>query len=527
MQSTLSDYLANEPSLSRSPSPQTRVKNVIGKGTFGTVFQYQDTKEIVKVCPLYQTKLEDTIKEHIILDNVIREATFYAYLCNDENYIVTPTSELFQAPPPSIPQGKVEFDSHHVNITMPFLGHELRTYSHTTKAKTLHLFGQLLDALAWLHARDWSHGDLKPANVLVLPVSHKVSLVDFSSILFSSSYLLCSQRCTIYYVAPEELCHRQAGPASDMWSFGCLLYEYVTNVPFVYALFEHENIPVATRELFRKYINCFDTVQGQFSSKDYLTSFYSTVMYGSILKLLYKTVKDRDLCSIIAHCLLLEPLTRITAQKLLSSASFASYESKVKPFVPSWDQSMSSFTDEESNKLVTDIENASYNVIHHGGVNEKTRKKCLRTLAQVFEGMGCKIEEDLFFHAVMMLDRLTFRKSSLINTNNSSQLLCLVMCAVFTAMIFKGYTITLEDVAKIIGAKYSIITMSNNIIYLLQKYNMRIYNLTPHFILKLTKRKPLKDTELSVLTSLAMTVPWTHSNVIQLACVFNYLRDKN
>ncbi|HEX9185948.1 MAG TPA: protein kinase, partial [Vicinamibacteria bacterium] len=109
-------------------------------------------------------------------------------------------------------------------------------------AKTLALARQLLDALAAAHEHGIVHRDLKPENV-ILTSDGRVKILDFglarqSALLPSgddtSSPTLAHPTAegmvmgTVGYMSPEQVRGEAAGPRSDIFSLGCVLYEMVT-----------------------------------------------------------------------------------------------------------------------------------------------------------------------------------------------------------------------------------------------------------------------------------------------------------
>jgi serine/threonine-protein kinase TTK/MPS1 len=103
------------------------------------------------------------------------------------------------------------------------------------------MWQQMLEAVQIVHNAKVIHGDLKPANFLL--VGGTLKLIDFGiakSISRDTTNIeRPNQVGTLSYMAPESLKmneERQAfkvGRAADVWSLGCILYELVYNhVPF-------------------------------------------------------------------------------------------------------------------------------------------------------------------------------------------------------------------------------------------------------------------------------------------------------
>ena len=84
--------------------------------------------------------------------------------------------------------------------------------------------GQVLRALTVLHAHGQAHCDLKPANILV-DRSDRVVLLDFGMARGAHSRVSEGISGTPLYMSPEQVQGASAGPATDIYSLGVLLYE--------------------------------------------------------------------------------------------------------------------------------------------------------------------------------------------------------------------------------------------------------------------------------------------------------------
>jgi serine/threonine-protein kinase len=100
-------------------------------------------------------------------------------------------------------------------------------------ADALRLMSDLSGALEALHARGLVHRDVKPANVMV-DERGAASLTDFGLARGVADTVLTKTGMvvgTVDYLAPELIRGQQAGPSSDIYALGCLLYECLTGAP--------------------------------------------------------------------------------------------------------------------------------------------------------------------------------------------------------------------------------------------------------------------------------------------------------
>lgn len=96
-------------------------------------------------------------------------------------------------------------------------------------AETARIGAALADALRAVHARGIVHRDLKPGNVL-LDEDDQVVLTDFGIATIEGDLRLTASGLLIGtpgFMAPERLAGEPAGPLSDLWCLGAVLYSAV------------------------------------------------------------------------------------------------------------------------------------------------------------------------------------------------------------------------------------------------------------------------------------------------------------
>jgi DNA-binding beta-propeller fold protein YncE/predicted Ser/Thr protein kinase len=97
-------------------------------------------------------------------------------------------------------------------------------------ARAVELLGQVAGALDAAHAAGIVHRDVKPHNILVEGDRAYLSDFGLAKALGESAGSGASIVGTVEYMAPEQWRGEAVGPAADVYSLGCVLYEALTGI---------------------------------------------------------------------------------------------------------------------------------------------------------------------------------------------------------------------------------------------------------------------------------------------------------
>jgi DNA-binding beta-propeller fold protein YncE/predicted Ser/Thr protein kinase len=120
--------------------------------------------------------------------------------------------------------------------------------------RALHLLGQVADALDAAHATGIVHRDVKPHNILVEGDHAYLSDFGLAKAFDESASGSASVVGTAHYMSPEQWRGDSIGPAADVYSLGCVLYEAMTGIaPFARAEADTEpELPQGVEEAIRR-----------------------------------------------------------------------------------------------------------------------------------------------------------------------------------------------------------------------------------------------------------------------------------
>ena len=202
-----------------------RLDSKLGQGGFGVVWKGWDTRREAFVA--VKTLLPSLGSDRSASTRFRREIATAARLNHPNIVQIIDTGRLEDGRP---------------FFSMEFLdGLPLERFT-SDLGQTLDLFDQLLEALAYAHARGVIHRDLKPDNIIVIPKDSglELKLLDFGIAMIAEGFGAGQTHMsvtrpglpvgTVPYMSPEQASGEPSsvGPSSDLYSVGVMLYEIVS-----------------------------------------------------------------------------------------------------------------------------------------------------------------------------------------------------------------------------------------------------------------------------------------------------------
>lgn len=276
----------------------------IGSGTFGAVFEVEDSKgnlfaiKKVEQDPQYKNRELDILR-NINHPNCLRLIKFY--ITHEGN----PAQEYL----------------HIVSDRFPI---DLSRYVNTPNSEItedlVRIFAfQIFSALAYLHSIGVCHRDMKPSNVLIDPETGRLQICDFGS----AKPIRSNDKSVFYiatrsYRAPELLFeYNHYSFPVDIWAAGCIISELITHGEI---LFKGKN----NQEMIMNVINLLGP-----PTQDNLREYKSTLSIPNTrkkklgIKSFFKNRKISDeLEDLLEQIFVYSPSKRITAAQCLKHPFF-------------------------------------------------------------------------------------------------------------------------------------------------------------------------------------------------------------
>jgi tRNA A-37 threonylcarbamoyl transferase component Bud32/tetratricopeptide (TPR) repeat protein len=170
-------------------------------------------------------------------------------------------------------------------------------------ADKIDLVLQICEGLAFAHGKGIVHRDLKPGNIHIQP-NGQVKILDFGLARVETSEMTRTGTVlgTPYYMSPEQVQGRRAGPSSDVFSVGSIFYEALTGQRPFSASSPHEiydrilrDEPVPIRELAPDTPDLVAAVVERALSKDPAQRFADAGAMAATLRKVRKALPPRAL----------------------------------------------------------------------------------------------------------------------------------------------------------------------------------------------------------------------------------------
>ena len=215
------ELIAKEADETKPSLPGFRIERKLGHGSLGTVYAAHDEK-LDRAVAIKVLRQADKFVHRRVLDEARKAAAL-----NDPS-VVTIFGVLDETDPPAIVMEFVE------GFPLDRFASQL---NFTQKAQLLR---EVARALSVAHDRGLIHRDIKPDNIIVGP-DMRPRILDFGLAvsLDEAEELTRGFEGTPMYASPEQVCAKPLTAASDVFSFGSLMFKVLTGR----APFDGEDIP--------------------------------------------------------------------------------------------------------------------------------------------------------------------------------------------------------------------------------------------------------------------------------------------
>ncbi|CAK7901848.1 sporulation-specific mitogen-activated protein kinase Smk1p [[Candida] anglica] len=213
-----------------------KIKQLLGKGTYGTVCSAIDTKsssaegEAVKIAIKRVTNI---FEKEVLLNRAVRELKLMRYFRGHKNIVNLIDLDIVYIEPYEglyCYQELADYDLARVIYSaIQFSEFHIQSFIY-----------QILCGLKYIHSADVIHRDLKPGNILVT-IQGTLKICDFglargiNPVYFNhKTSPITNYVATRWYRAPElVLSHRNYGKSVDCWAIGCILAELYGRKPLL------------------------------------------------------------------------------------------------------------------------------------------------------------------------------------------------------------------------------------------------------------------------------------------------------
>lgn len=298
-------------------------ESVIGKGTYGTVYDARDkvTNKTVAIKSIAFCQQDEDVMIRTIREMKLLRHIQHPNIIKLENVIVPDNSDAF---------GKIE-------LVLEKMACDLREAIHANDDFTPDhhkiIMFQLLRGLEYLHSCNVLHRDLKPSNILI-NTNCKVVIADLGLARINENlnvnadhFIQMSDYVVTRWYRPPELLIRsniKYDSAIDMWALGCIFAELILRKPLFPGHSSKNQLKHIIMVLGKPPQEFTDNVSN-IKVKKWLSSVrpYAPVPFRKIIP----NATDDELI-VLENLLHFDPAKRWTAKQLLSHRIFSELSSK-------------------------------------------------------------------------------------------------------------------------------------------------------------------------------------------------------
>ena len=244
--------------LNDSPEKKYKFIDIIGTGSFGTVYLAQNlyTKEKVAIKKIIKSK-EDYLSDNEILDEI-------EILKNLEHPDIVKIIEFYNT----------EEAFYIVNEYCEYGELYDQVNNELSEIQICVIFRQILSGLAYLHSNNVAHRDLKLENIMISDIEYvkikkekyfDIKIIDFGTArIFDKNKIGKAIVGSCYYIAPEVL-KKNYNIECDLWSAGVILYMLLVGIPPFDGSTDSQIISKVKKGIFnkkpKKYINASNEIK--------------------------------------------------------------------------------------------------------------------------------------------------------------------------------------------------------------------------------------------------------------------------
>lgn len=192
------------------------IGTVINSGRYGTVRSFFNKKLNKNVAIKILPKKRNDILDRKNSEMINREIIAWKELTGQKN--ILELYDIFEDDE-NIYFMSEKCKDHNIN--------ELNVFNLTDKEKK-HISKSILNGIHQCHSRNYSHGDIKPANIL-MNENNIIKLCDFGNSLQThhNNKGLFGFKGTPFYCSPEIMSrYNEYGKNIDIWSLGIIIYQF-------------------------------------------------------------------------------------------------------------------------------------------------------------------------------------------------------------------------------------------------------------------------------------------------------------